>query len=118
MRPRSDNMNLSPPAPPRGPATPTPETEVLRPQPRAWEAGARFSTYEIDSLLASGGMAEVWRAKIKGMEGFEKRIVIKTMLTHYQDRPDVVDMFVTEASLAARLSHPNIVDVIDFGQLE
>jgi serine/threonine protein kinase len=118
MRPRSHNMNLSPPAPPRGPTTPTPETEVLRPQPRAWEAGARFSTYEIDSLLASGGMAEVWRAKIKGMEGFEKRIVIKTMLTHYQDRPDVVDMFVTEASLAGRLSHPNIVDVIDFGQLE
>jgi serine/threonine protein kinase len=111
-------MNLAPPKSDRGPLTPTPATEVLRAQPRAWEVGDRFSTYEIDSLLASGGMAEVWRAKIKGMEGFEKRIVIKTMLTHYQDRPDVVEMFVTEASLAGRLSHPNIVDVIDFGQLE
>jgi serine/threonine-protein kinase len=86
--------------------------------PPAWGAGARFSTYEIDSLLASGGMAEVWRAKIVGMEGFEKRIVIKTMLTHYQHRPDLVEMFISEASLAARMSHPNIVDVIDFGQLE
>jgi serine/threonine protein kinase len=120
MRPPPDRMRLSPASdrPGGGPPTPTPATEVIRPHPRAWEVGARFSTYEIDSLLASGGMAEVWRAKIKGMEGFEKRIVIKTMLTQYQDRSDVVEMFVTEASLAARLSHPNIVDVIDFGQLE
>jgi serine/threonine protein kinase len=60
-------------------------------------------------------MAEVWRAKITGLD---KRIVIKTMLLQFQERPDVVAMFVSEASLAARLSHPNIVDVIDFGQLE
>ena len=64
-------------------------------------------------------MAEVWRAKINGLEGFEKRIVIKTMLT--QPPPAArswSEMFVNEASLAARLSHPNIVDVLDFGQLE
>ncbi len=83
-----------------------------------WSLGTQFSSYEIESLLASGGMAEVWRAKINGLEGFEKRIVIKTMLTQYQDRSDLIEMFVSEASLAARLSHPNIVDVIDFGQLD
>jgi serine/threonine protein kinase len=86
--------------------------------PPAWTAGTQFSTYEIESLLATGGMAEVWRAKMKGVAGFEKRVVIKTMLTSLQHRPDLVDMFVAEASLAARLSHPNIVDVFDFGQLE
>jgi len=95
---------------------------VSSPAPAAfspdWQTGTRFSTYEIDSLLASGGMAEVWRARLVGMEGFEKRVVIKTMLTRYQNRPDLVDMFVKEASLAARLSHPNIVDVIDFGQID
>jgi serine/threonine protein kinase len=80
-----------------------------------FQTGVHFSAYEIESRLATGGMAEVWRAKIAG---FEKRIVIKTMLPQYQARPDVVAMFVNEASLAARLSHPNIVDVIDFGQLE
>ena len=63
-------------------------------------------------------MAEVWRAKMKGFEGFEKRVVIKTMLTHLSHRPELVQMFVDEASLAARLSHPNIVDVFDFGELE
>lgn len=83
-----------------------------------WVPGTRFSTYEIESRLAVGGMAEVWRAKINGLEGFEKRIVIKTMLTQLHHRPELVEMFVGEASLAARLSHPNIVDVLDFGQLE
>ena len=63
-------------------------------------------------------MAEVWRAKMKGLAGFEKRVVIKTMLTSLQHRPELVEMFVGEASLAARLNHPNIVDVFDFGQLE
>src|SRR5215203_4166414 len=83
-----------------------------------WTPGTQFSSYEIESLLATGGMAEVWRAKMKGLAGFEKRVVIKTMLTSLQHRPELVEMFVTEASLAARLSHPNIVDVFDFGQLE
>jgi serine/threonine-protein kinase len=63
-------------------------------------------------------MAEVWRAKMKGVGGFEKRVVVKTMLTSLQHRPELVEMFISEASLAARLSHPNIVDVFDFGQLE
>ena len=84
----------------------------------AWVPGTQFSNYEIESLLATGGMAEVWRAKMKGVAGFEKRVVIKTMLTSLQDRTELVDMFVSEASLAARLNHPNIVDVFDFGQLE
>ena len=83
-----------------------------------WGPGTRFSSYEIESRLAVGGMAEIWRAKINGLEGFEKRIVIKTMLTELHRRSELTDMFVSEASLAARLSHPNIVDVLDFGQLE
>jgi serine/threonine-protein kinase len=84
----------------------------------AWVPGTQFSNYEIESRLATGGMAEVWRANMKGVAGFEKRVVIKTMLTSLQHRRELVDMFVSEASLAAKLSHPNIVDVFDFGQLE
>src|SRR4051812_5538841 len=102
VRARGDNENGTAPA-----ATPP-----------SWVAGTQFSTYEIESLLATGGMAEVWRAKMKGVAGFEKRVVIKTMLTSLQHRPELVEMFVAEASLAARLNHPNIVDVFDFGQLE
>src|SRR5436190_19812868 len=86
--------------------------------PATWVPGTQFSEYEIESLLATGGMAEVWRAKMKGVAGFEKRVVIKTMLTTLQHRPELVEMFVTEASLAARHSYPNIVDVSDFGPLK
>jgi serine/threonine protein kinase len=83
-----------------------------------WQAGTHFSRYEIDSRLATGGMAEVWRAKLKGVRGFEKRIVIKTMLPQLAGRPDLVEMFINEATLASAFSHPNIAHVFDFGQLE
>jgi predicted hydrocarbon binding protein/tRNA A-37 threonylcarbamoyl transferase component Bud32 len=86
--------------------------------PSPWQPGTAFSKYEIGSRLAAGGMAEVWRAKIKGAQGFEKRIVIKTMHTHLQSRPELVQMFISEAAVAAQLSHSNIVHVFDFGQLE
>ncbi len=86
--------------------------------PSPWVPGTRFSSYEIESRLAVGGMAEIWRAKLRGLEGFEKRIVIKTMLPELHQRRGMTEMFAREASLAARLSHPNIVDVLDFGQLE
>jgi serine/threonine protein kinase len=83
-----------------------------------WQAGTHFSRYDIDSKLATGGMAEVWRAKLKGVRGFEKRIVIKTMLPQLAGRPDLVEMFINEATLASAFSHPNIAHVFDFGQLE
>ena len=86
--------------------------------PSPWQPGTAFSKYEIGSRLAAGGMAEVWRAKIKGAQGFEKRIVIKTMLSNLQSRPELVQMFISEAAFAAQLSHANIVHVFDFGQLE
>src|SRR5450755_4671363 len=92
-----------------------PETRGLT---SVWQAGTHFSRYEIDSKLATGGMAEVWRAKLKGVRGFEKRIVIKTMLPQLAGRPDLVEMFINEATLASAFSHPNIAHVFDFGQLE
>ncbi len=92
--------------------------EGAPPAPSPWLPGTEFSKYEIDSRLAAGGMAEVWRAKIKGAQGFEKRIVIKTMHTALQSRPELAQMFIGEAAVAAQLSHSNIVHVFDFGQLE
>jgi serine/threonine protein kinase len=94
--------------------TPTPAPGA----PSPWQTGTQFSRYEIDSRLAVGGMAEVWRARIMGARGFEKRIVIKTMQTQLAARPDMVQMFIDEATMAAGLNHPNIAHVFDFGQLE
>jgi serine/threonine protein kinase len=83
-----------------------------------WQTGTHFSRYQIDSRLATGGMAEVWRARLKGVRGFEKRIVLKTMLPHLMGRGELVEMFINEATVASAFSHPNIVHVFDFGQLE
>lgn len=98
------------------------ETPSLVPRapvaPPVWQAGTHFSRYEIDSKLATGGMAELWRARLKGVRGFEKRIVLKTMLSSLAGRADLVEMFINEATIASAFSHPNIVHVFDFGQLE
>ena len=107
-----------------GPAPAVSSQETPSRGPRAqtalpvWQAGTHFSRYEIDSKLATGGMAEVWRARLKGVRGFEKRIVLKTMLSNLAARPDLVEMFINEATIASAFSHPNIVHVFDFGQLE
>ena len=101
-----------------GHRTHTESEPASAPLPSTWTPGTEFSKYEIGSRLAAGGMAEVWRAKIKGAQGFEKRIVIKTMHTALQSRPELVQMFIGEAAFTAQLTHPNIVHVFDFGQLE
>src|SRR5580692_11623952 len=61
-------------------------------------------------------MAEVFKAKSYGVEGFEKILVIKRILPELARRQDFVDMFIHEAKLAVRLSHANIVQVFDLGK--
>src|SRR5689334_19988806 len=63
-------------------------------------------------------MAEVFKAKSFGVEGFEKILVIKRILPKLAAHPKFVDMFVHEAKLAVRLSHANIVQVFDLGRVE
>src|SRR6516225_2100940 len=61
-------------------------------------------------------MAEVYKAKSFGVEGFEKILVIKRILPELARSQDFVDMFIHEAKLAVRLSHANIVQVFDLGK--
>lgn len=77
--------------------------------------GSVFGRYVVDSRLARGGMGEVWLATARGPGGFQKRVVIKTVLPDLMEKPTYVQMLVKEASLAARLDHPNIVHVFDLG---
>jgi len=65
-----------------------------------------------------GGMAELYRAKITGVEGFEKIIAIKKILPHLSDQEELVGAFVDEAKLAAHLQHENIIQIYDFGSME
>jgi serine/threonine-protein kinase len=80
--------------------------------------GGRFGRYEILTRLALGGMAEVWLAQVTSVGGFQKKVVLKLMLPHLAESQEFVRLFVQEASLAARLDHPNIVQIFDLGEME
>ena len=73
--------------------------------------------YVIERRLAAGGMAEVFVARREGPHGFSKRVALKRILPQYCRDPDFVAMFIDEARIAARLEHPNVVQVFDFGEL-
>jgi serine/threonine protein kinase len=72
---------------------------------------SRIGRYEIVGLLATGGMAEIFLAKLSGPSGFEHPVVVKRVLPHLARVPSFVDMFVDEARIVAGISHPNVVQV-------
>ena len=72
--------------------------------------------YDILGLIARGGMAEIYKAKKKGVKGFEKIIALKKILSGYGKDDKYVEMFVDEAKIAAELTHPNIVQIHDLGK--
>src|SRR5438270_9618148 len=74
-----------------------------------------FGRYRLLERLGQGGMAEVFKAKSYGVEGFEKVVVIKRILPELAKSKEFVEMFIHEAKLAVRLSHANIVQVFDLG---
>ncbi|HEY4059667.1 MAG TPA: protein kinase [Kofleriaceae bacterium] len=78
--------------------------------------GIRFGNYVLQRRIARGGMAEVFLAQQRGLEGFDRRVAVKRILPHLAGAPDFVKMFLGEAKLAAALSHPNIVHIYDFGK--
>jgi len=80
-----------------------------------WIPGTQLSRYEILSRLASGGMAEVWHARVLGVESFEKHVVLKTMRSELTRSEPLVRMFTNEATIAARMNHHGIVQIFDFG---
>jgi len=91
-------------SPPRGVLSSIPSTE------------GRFGGFEIGRCIGKGGMAEVYEAVRAGPHGFYKRVALKRILSDLSKDSVFVRMFIDEAKLAARLEHPNIVQVFDFGE--
>ena len=77
-----------------------------------------YGQYFLLDRMATGGMAEIFRAKRRGVEGFEKMVAVKRILPHLSDNKDFVEMFINEAKMVAGLSHPNIVQIFDLGKIE
>src|SRR5215813_4104549 len=86
-------------------ATPAPETR-------------RFGKYTLVAKLATGGMAEIFLARLHGDGGFEKLVCIKRILPHLAKDPQFVAMFLDEARVAARISHPNVCQVFELGEID
>jgi serine/threonine protein kinase len=75
----------------------------------------RFGPYLLTDCLAVGGMAAVYKGKRHGSAGFEKQVVVKTILPHLAKSSRFVRLFEEEARLSAQLLHNNVVRVNDFG---
>ncbi|MEZ4815094.1 MAG: serine/threonine-protein kinase [Bdellovibrionota bacterium] len=78
----------------------------------------RFGELLLMERLASGGMAEVFRAKQLGHAGFEKTVAVKRILPHFATSDDFKNMFRLEANLSAMLQHTNITQVFNNGEYD
>ncbi|MBN1944734.1 MAG: protein kinase [Bradymonadales bacterium] len=76
---------------------------------------AKIGPYTLVRRLAVGGMAEIYLAKVAGLAGFEKRLVLKVLHAKYAQDPEFIEMLIQEAKLVVRLSHVNIAQVFDLG---
>jgi len=82
------------------------------------EKEERFGNYILIEKLGTGGMAEIYKAKMEGVEGFQKLVAIKRILPQFSHNKDFTSMFIDEAKVAAQLSHRNIVHIYDLGKIE
>lgn len=78
--------------------------------------GTNFGKYQLFATLGRGGMADVFLSVARGQMGFNKLAVIKRLRQSLAEEPGFLSMFLDEARLAARLSHPNIVHTYEVGE--
>jgi serine/threonine protein kinase len=77
-----------------------------------------FGPYTLQELIARGGMAEIYRASMPGIGGFEKTVAIKKILPHLAEDDEFIDMLVDEAQIIEKLDHANIAQVFDLGAID
>jgi serine/threonine-protein kinase len=84
----------------------------------ASQANTRLGRYELLARLATGGMGEIFLARLSGAEGFEKLYVVKRILAHLADDARFRQMLIAEARIASKMSHPHICQVFELGETE
>ena len=105
----------APPQPDPEPPSHDPVQESETPEP---STGDPFGQYMIEEHIATGGMADVYKARMMGMEGFQKTVAIKRIISSLTNSDEFVRMFIDEAKLAAQLSHNNIIQIFDLGKVD
>jgi eukaryotic-like serine/threonine-protein kinase len=81
-------------------------------------APARLGRYELLARLATGGMGEIFLARLEGAAGFEKLVVVKRILPHLADDQRFRQMLIAEARVASKMSHSNICQVHELGETD
>src|SRR3954469_11250951 len=89
------------------PGVPTPTAPPTRPR--------RFGPYLLTECIGRGGTAMVYKGKRSGASGFEKQVVVKTILPELLRDFRFIRLFNREAKLSAQLFHANVAQVQDFG---
>ncbi|WP_158619405.1 serine/threonine-protein kinase [Corallococcus sp. AB011P] len=74
-----------------------------------------YGSYQLLKRLATGGMAQIYLARRPGSDAPDKLLVLKRILPHLSENDEFVRMFLDEARIAARLAHPNVVQIYDLG---
>lgn len=77
-----------------------------------------YGKYYLLDRINVGGMAEVFKAKAYGVEGFEKLVAIKRILPNIAEDEEFITMFIDEAKIAVQLNHANIAQIFDLGKIE
>jgi serine/threonine protein kinase len=77
-----------------------------------------FGKYVLLERISVGGMAEVFKAKAFGVEGFEKILAIKRILPSMAEDADFIEMFIDEAKICGQLNHANICQIFELGRVE
>ena len=78
----------------------------------------QFGKYAILERVAQGGMAEIFKARMEGIGGFNRLFAIKRVLPGLSQNREYIDLLVDEAKIAGLLSHANIVQILDLGQVK
>ena len=78
----------------------------------------QFGRFELLERIGVGGMAEVWKARVAGIGGFEKIVVVKKILPAFAQNKTFIEMLLAEARLCAVLHHTNIVQTYENGEFE
>ena len=77
-----------------------------------------FGKYYLLERINVGGMAEVFKAKTFGVEGFERLLAVKRILSNIAEDEEFISMFIDEAKIAVQLQHANIAQIFDLGKVE
>ena len=76
-----------------------------------------FGKYYLLERINVGGMAEVFKAKTFGVEGFERLLAVKRILPNIAEDEEFITMFIDEAKITVQLTHANIAQIYELGHI-